>query len=392
MHVVATAGHVDHGKSTLVLALTGTDPDRFAEEKARGLTIDLGFAWTDAAVGRGRSRSSTCPATSASSRTCSPASARSTPACSSSPPPRAGSRRREEHLRILELLGVAARGGRADQGRPRRRRARSSSPASTLADHVAGTFLGGRRGRGGRRRRRVGRRRAARRPRPAAGERRPPPADRGRPRLWIDRVVRGQGSGHGRDRHAHRRHARGRRRGRRASPGASSGAGPRPPDAQPTASSGIEPGNRVAVNLTGVEHDDDRTRRRRRASRRVGDRRRCSTPTLPDARRRSTTTSRAAARTRSTSAPASTRCGCACSVVDAIAPGRRAACGSTCPSRCRCCPATATCCARAGGPRPSAAARCSTSRPVRPCARPVPTARSTGRRRAGIDVPADLER
>ena len=44
--VIATAGHVDHGKSTLVLALTGMDPDRFAEEKARGLTIDLGFAWT----------------------------------------------------------------------------------------------------------------------------------------------------------------------------------------------------------------------------------------------------------------------------------------------------------------------------------------------------------
>ncbi|HEY7105803.1 MAG TPA: selenocysteine-specific translation elongation factor [Acidimicrobiia bacterium] len=46
MRVVATAGHVDHGKSSLVLALTGTDPDRFAEEKARGLTIDLGFAFT----------------------------------------------------------------------------------------------------------------------------------------------------------------------------------------------------------------------------------------------------------------------------------------------------------------------------------------------------------
>ncbi len=44
MHVLATAGHVDHGKSTLVLALTGVDPDRWAEEKARGLTIDLGFA------------------------------------------------------------------------------------------------------------------------------------------------------------------------------------------------------------------------------------------------------------------------------------------------------------------------------------------------------------
>ena len=46
MHVLATAGHVDHGKSTLVRAMTGMDPDRLAEEKARGLTIDLGFAWT----------------------------------------------------------------------------------------------------------------------------------------------------------------------------------------------------------------------------------------------------------------------------------------------------------------------------------------------------------
>jgi selenocysteine-specific elongation factor len=46
MRVVATAGHVDHGKSTLVRALTGTDPDRWAEEHERGLTIDLGFAHT----------------------------------------------------------------------------------------------------------------------------------------------------------------------------------------------------------------------------------------------------------------------------------------------------------------------------------------------------------
>ncbi|MCK0111806.1 SelB C-terminal domain-containing protein [Ornithinimicrobium sp. F0845] len=44
--VLATAGHVDHGKSTLVRALTGQDPDRLAQEKARGLTIELGFAWT----------------------------------------------------------------------------------------------------------------------------------------------------------------------------------------------------------------------------------------------------------------------------------------------------------------------------------------------------------
>ncbi len=44
--VLATAGHVDHGKSTLVRALTGRDPDRLEDEKARGLTIELGYAWT----------------------------------------------------------------------------------------------------------------------------------------------------------------------------------------------------------------------------------------------------------------------------------------------------------------------------------------------------------
>ena len=44
--IIGTAGHIDHGKSTLVLALTGTDPDRLQEEKARGITIDLGFAHT----------------------------------------------------------------------------------------------------------------------------------------------------------------------------------------------------------------------------------------------------------------------------------------------------------------------------------------------------------
>jgi selenocysteine-specific elongation factor len=52
MHVVGTAGHVDHGKSTLVTALTGIDPDRFEEEKRRGLTIDLGFAWCTLPSGR----------------------------------------------------------------------------------------------------------------------------------------------------------------------------------------------------------------------------------------------------------------------------------------------------------------------------------------------------
>lgn len=52
MHVIGTAGHVDHGKSTLVKALTSIDPDRLREEKERGLTIDLGFAWLELPSGR----------------------------------------------------------------------------------------------------------------------------------------------------------------------------------------------------------------------------------------------------------------------------------------------------------------------------------------------------
>ena len=51
MQVIATAGHVDHGKSTLVRALTGMEPDRWAEERRRGMTIDLGYAWTTLASG-----------------------------------------------------------------------------------------------------------------------------------------------------------------------------------------------------------------------------------------------------------------------------------------------------------------------------------------------------
>lgn len=52
MSCIGTAGHVDHGKSTLVTALTGIDPDRLFEEKARGMTIDLGFAWVTLPSGR----------------------------------------------------------------------------------------------------------------------------------------------------------------------------------------------------------------------------------------------------------------------------------------------------------------------------------------------------
>ena len=51
-YVVGTAGHIDHGKSTLIQALTGIDPDRLEEEKRRGMTIDLGFAYLTLPSGR----------------------------------------------------------------------------------------------------------------------------------------------------------------------------------------------------------------------------------------------------------------------------------------------------------------------------------------------------
>ncbi len=52
MFVITTAGHVDHGKSTLIQALSGIDPDRLKEEKSRGMTIELGFAWVTLPSGR----------------------------------------------------------------------------------------------------------------------------------------------------------------------------------------------------------------------------------------------------------------------------------------------------------------------------------------------------
>jgi selenocysteine-specific elongation factor len=64
--IVGTAGHIDHGKTTLVRALTGVDTDRLPEEKQRGISIELGYAFLRSA-GRCRSASasSTCPATNA---------------------------------------------------------------------------------------------------------------------------------------------------------------------------------------------------------------------------------------------------------------------------------------------------------------------------------------
>ena len=138
--VVATAGHVDHGKSSLVLALTGTDPDRFEEEKRRGLTIDLGFAHT------------TLPSGAELSFVDVPGHVRflrnmlagvgGVDACLFVVAATEGWKpQTEEHLRILELLGVAPRRRRAHQGPTSSTTTRSSSPRIDVADHVAGTFL-----------------------------------------------------------------------------------------------------------------------------------------------------------------------------------------------------------------------------------------------------------
>jgi selenocysteine-specific elongation factor len=192
VHVVATAGHVDHGKSTLVLALTGMDPDRFAEEKERGLTIDLGFAWTTLASGRrlafvdvpghvrflknmlaGVGGVDACMFVVAATEGWKPQS--------------------EEHLRILELLGVGhgvvalTKVGLVDG--ETRQLARLE-----VDDMVAGTFLEGAEvaevdvpaGEG------VEALRAAL-DRLLAST--PAAVDRGRPRLWVDRVFAAKGSG-----------------------------------------------------------------------------------------------------------------------------------------------------------------------------------------------------
>lgn len=138
-HVIATAGHVDHGKSTLVAAITGMDPDRLEEEKARGLTIDLGFAWVALPSARqiafvdvpghvrflknmlaGVGAVDACLFVVAATEGWKPQS--------------------EEHLRILELLGiergVVALTKVASLAKSERQHARTA-----LEEHLAGSFL-----------------------------------------------------------------------------------------------------------------------------------------------------------------------------------------------------------------------------------------------------------
>jgi selenocysteine-specific elongation factor len=251
--VVATAGHVDHGKSTLVLALTGMDPDRFAEEKERGLTIDLGFAWTTLASGRevafvdvpghvrfiknmlaGVGAVDACLFVVAATEGWKPQS--------------------EEHLRILDLLGVRTgvialtkvAGLDADD---------VALLELELADRVRATFLAGApvvpvdavAGLG------LDALRAALDDLVAVT---PAPEDRDRPRLWVDRAFAARGAG---------TVVTGTLTGGRL---AVNDALEVLPAGTPVRVRGLQshrhdradvgPGHRVAVNLTGVAHDEVR--------------------------------------------------------------------------------------------------------------------------------------
>ncbi|MEM1334095.1 MAG: selenocysteine-specific translation elongation factor, partial [Actinomycetota bacterium] len=254
MTVVATAGHVDHGKSSLVLALTGTDPDRFEEEKRRGLTIDLGFAHTTLPSGAdisfvdvpghvrflrnmlaGVGGVTACVFVVAATEGWKPQS--------------------EEHLRIRELLGL--RHGiialtKVDAVDDDLRELATMD----VEEHVAGTFLDGA----------PILPVAAIQPGDDNGlaalrsalddlvERADTADDRARPRLWVDRVFAAKGSG---------TVVTGTLAGGRLSvddhvaiePG---GRTARVRGLQTAGASAdtIGPGNRVAINLSGVDHHE----------------------------------------------------------------------------------------------------------------------------------------
>ena len=140
--VVGTAGHIDHGKTTLLRALTGIDADRLPEERRRGMTIDVGYAHLALADGtraRLRRRARARPAGRQHARR---ARARSTPRCSSWPPTTGRAPRPSSTSRCSTRSG--SRDGRRgrDQGRRRRTRARrprsSTAVARLLARDVAG--------------------------------------------------------------------------------------------------------------------------------------------------------------------------------------------------------------------------------------------------------------
>ena len=251
MHIVGTAGHVDHGKSTLVRALTGTDPDRLAEEKERGLTIDLGFAFCTLPSGRqvsfvdvpGHIRfvKNMLAGVGAVDASLFVVAA-----------PEGWKPQSAEHLAILELLGIShgvvvlSQIGLVDDELAELARL-------DIVDHVEGTFLkhapvvatDAIDGTG------LDELRGALDDLCTAT---PTAADRDRPRLWIDRSFAATGAG---------RIVTGTLAGGSISAGdalrtAPGGRAARVRAIQ-TQSTGVErigPGHRVALNLTGVDADD----------------------------------------------------------------------------------------------------------------------------------------
>ncbi|MCY3851927.1 MAG: selenocysteine-specific translation elongation factor [Acidimicrobiaceae bacterium] len=251
MHVVATAGHVDHGKSTLVKALTGTDPDRLSEEKERGLTIDLGFASTQLASSRGVAFIDVPGHVRFLKNML--AGVGSVDACVFVVAATEGWKpQSEEHLQILQLLGIEhglvalTKTGLADEDL--RELARLD-----VEERIEGTFLEGAvivevdavDGTG------VADLQEAL---DELLEGTPTAVDHKRPRLWIDRVFAAKGSG---------TVVTGTLTGGRVRVGDELTALPHRRDVRVRAlqslyaqRSKVGPGNRVALNLSGVSHDE----------------------------------------------------------------------------------------------------------------------------------------
>ena len=105
--VVGTAGHIDHGKTTLLRALTGIDADRLPEERRRGMTIDVGYAHLALPDGTRARLRRRARATTGWSATCWSGPARSMPRCSSSPPTTGRAPRRSSTWRCSTRSGSA---------------------------------------------------------------------------------------------------------------------------------------------------------------------------------------------------------------------------------------------------------------------------------------------
>jgi selenocysteine-specific elongation factor len=254
VRVIATAGHVDHGKSSVVRALTGTDPDRWEEERRRGLTIDLGFAHTTVADDDGIEEISfvDVPGHVRFLRNML-AGVGGVDACLFVVAATEGWKpQSEEHLRILELVGV--RNGIVALTKVDLLDDAELVELATLEliEHLGGTFLeaapvvpvAATSGDG------FDRLRAEL---AALARRTPASLDRQRPRLWIDRAFAARGSGTVvtgtlTDGTLH-----------------TDQAVVVEPDGRPARIRAIQslgqqvdwigPGNRVALNLVGVSHD-----------------------------------------------------------------------------------------------------------------------------------------